>query len=318
MEENFKDEPKIEEKQVKKIKLNKIHIWQIISVIFIALFLISLFKPFSSGVSGNTVKSTIEELSGANVLSIEKENGLYKIQVKDDQGNEGIIYMSMDGELLLQGAIQVEKLREYVNSVKDTTGGAVQEVKEYPKTEKPSVKLFVMSQCPYGLLAESVIAPVLTLLKNKIDFTLNYIADETAEGFNSLHGQVEVDEDLRQLCINKYYPEKLFNYLDCVNKDIRNVANIWEKCAADNGIDVEKIKNCASTTDGKALLKNSIAETEKYQVTGSPTLIINDVNYNGARTPDAYKASICSAFTKVPEECSQTLSTTSETASGNC
>jgi len=57
---------------------------------------------------------------------------------------------------------------------------------------------------------------------------------------------------------------------------------------------------------------------EQYGVTGSPTLIINGVEYSGSRSSEAYKQAICDAFTTAPSECSQTLSETSSTATGGC
>lgn len=56
----------------------------------------------------------------------------------------------------------------------------------------------------------------------------------------------------------------------------------------------------------------------QYGVSGSPTLIINGVLYNGARTADAYKQAICSAFNNAPAECSETLSATGASVSGGC
>jgi hypothetical protein len=53
-------------------------------------------------------------------------------------------------------------------------------------------------------------------------------------------------------------------------------------------------------------------------VSGSPTLIINNVDYSGARTAEAYKTAICSGFTAEPTECSQTLSEDSTSANGSC
>jgi len=69
---------------------------------------------------------------------------------------------------------------------------------------------------PYGVQAENMIFPVVKSLDKSIDFSLNYIGGETSpmEGagkgsqFNSMHGQGEVDEDLRQLCAMKQSPAK--------------------------------------------------------------------------------------------------------------
>lgn len=138
-----------EEHEIKKpkksIKTTKKH-WQISTVVLAILFIISIITAgFHFGTSANNVKSTIEELSGATVKSIEKENGLYKATVEDEEGNEGLLYMSNDGALLFQGAIDVEKLKEYIKSIESTaiTGSTVQEIKEYSDEEIEEIKTFV-------------------------------------------------------------------------------------------------------------------------------------------------------------------------------
>lgn len=151
---NFEDEPKDEEPKDEepdfpKINwdfLKKTHTWQIATAVLVILFIVSLFNPFSSGVSGSTVKDTVEELSGAEVLSIDIESGLYKVEVKDEDGNEGIIWMSKDGELLFSGAINVNALREYMEGAESITGSAVQEQqapKEYSEEDLEKIKEFI-------------------------------------------------------------------------------------------------------------------------------------------------------------------------------
>jgi hypothetical protein len=62
------------------------------------------------------------------------------------------------------------------------------------------------------------------------------------------------------------------------------------------------------------------ALNDKYQVTGSPMLLINEAEYQGDRTSEGYKTGICNGFKKQPKACSQTLATSSANApaSGSC
>jgi len=169
-----------------------------------------------------------------------------------------------------------------------------------------------MSQCPFGTIAETAINPVLDLLGDEFDFTLFFIANENPDGtFKSLHGQPEVDEDIRQLCAVKYYPDTYMDYISCINEDYKNLP--WESCSKD----MPKIKECFDD-EGKDLLSENIKEANKLGVGGSPTLIINDVTPQIARTPEAYKKAICEAFESAPEECEQILSTAGTQATGSC
>jgi len=162
-----------------------------------------------------------------------------------------------------------------------------------------AVKLdfYVMSQCPYGLQVENSIAPVLEKLGADIDFNLNFIANENADGtFRSLHGQPEVDGNIAQLCASKYDPDKYMDMVVCQNQNSKAIPGNWEQCATDNGLEVEKIRTCYEGDEGADLLRASIAETNKVKATGSPTIYINDVKYAGARGENDFLRAICNEY----------------------
>ncbi|MEM3555516.1 MAG: thioredoxin domain-containing protein [Candidatus Micrarchaeia archaeon] len=162
------------------------------------------------------------------------------------------------------------------------------------KKANATIELFVMSQCPYGVQAEVLIEKVISKFKGEVNLSLHFIANENAEGgFSSLHGQTEVDEDIRQVCIMKYYPEKLWNYLLCVASNYTNVAGVWESCAAQNGIDKEKIRSCSTGEEGKALLRENIKRTNELGVTASPTIFLNGQPYSGLRDESSITRAIC-------------------------
>ena len=101
-----------------------------------------------------------------------------------------------------------------VSSPKPTTSPTP--VPEPVKSSRPSVELFVMSFCPFGVQAENAMDPVVDLLGTKADIKVRYIATvngDTVDSVKSLHGLPEAKEDLRQLCIAKYYPQNLWPYL---------------------------------------------------------------------------------------------------------
>jgi hypothetical protein len=88
------------------------------------------------------------------------------------------------------------------------------------KTQKPVVELFVMSYCPYGVRAQTTIAPLVDLFGDKVDFKIRFIVQvsgNSIESAQSLHGLTEAKEDARQLAIMKLYPEKYWTYLEEFN-----------------------------------------------------------------------------------------------------
>jgi glutaredoxin len=133
-------------------------------------------------------------------------------------------------------------------------------------------------------------------------------------------------EDVRQACIQKYYDTSTFwKYLMRINekcysiyRDSAALDECWREAANTAGVDVAKVEKCVSD-EGVELMREDEQVGNKYGVRGSPTLIINGQRYSGARSSEAFKQAICSAFIEAPEECGgETLSTEEATVAGGC
>jgi glutaredoxin len=211
-------------------------------------------------------------------------------------------------------------LSRYLQKVDSSYILAVQPVKLLGRVaENNTLQLFVMSQCPYGTMAEKAMKELLDALPGVKFSGLHFIANENTDGsFSSLHGQPEVEEDLRQVCIIKYYPGKLFNYLMCVAADYTNVGGIWERCANESSIDAGKIRSCASGDEGKALLREDIAATNSISIYSSPTILLNNNTIFSTIYAEEIKQVVC-AHNPDLNGCNKTLSGAGETApSGGC
>src|SRR3989344_2140239 len=317
--EHKKHEEKIEHKEHEKkkssFKFKSLLNWKTLSGILAILFIIAILtNGFSkSCITGaisasdastkfETFVKTMQPTSTIEVASIEKESGLYKVEFEID-GKEYSSYVSQDGKLFVLAAIPMDaSTADSASNDNTPTTTTVQ------KTDKPEVNLFVMSQCPYGVQAENAIKSVAELLKGKIDYKIRFIVSDLGDGkFQSLHGDAEVQEDLRQVCIQSKFNDKYLNYLECVNKDYKNVATVWEQCATKQGITVATVKACAEK-EGKELLSADAKLSEELDVSGSPTLIINKVEAQvKSRSADGYKEVICATFATSPNECGSTL-----------
>jgi len=241
------------------------------------------------------------------VGEVKEENGLYKLTVKINN-QEFPLYASQDGKLLFTNFINLEEKPS-------------QEVqKETPKTEKPEVELFVMSFCPYGNQAEEIMKPVVNLLGDKINLGIHYIVSKNATGkFVSLHGEQELNQDIREICVSKYQKEKLWDFIDTINEkcSAQNADSCWEQVGKDLGIDTQKIKDCQNS-EGNSLLEEELNLVKEYGVSGSPQLFINGVEYQGERTSEGYKNGICSGFQTPPSECQQKLSSQASSTEEGC
>lgn len=138
--------------------------------------------------------------------------------------------------------------------------------------------------------------------------------------WESLHGQQELDQDVREICAyNLGDSDKWWKFVSLVNSkcNVSDVNTCWKQQAIDAGFSSDKITQCEKS-QLTALLTKEVAETTKSKVSRSPTVLINGTTYNGGRSAEDYKKAICNAFETQPEECKQTLGQETQAVSGGC
>ncbi|MFA6171509.1 MAG: hypothetical protein WCW77_05395 [Patescibacteria group bacterium] len=268
------------------------------------------------------INDNLMQGSKATVDSVTEENGLYKLKVNIGNGQTVDSYITKDGKTFFPQSMAIEE--STTPPAPDSTGDTAQKNNEpaptnAPKTDKPVVELFVMSHCPYGLQIEKGIIPVVEKLGNKIDFKLKFCD-------YAMHGENELKEELNQTCIAKNDPGKLMAYLKCFTKSGDGAA-----CIKEVKIDSGKLSSCVSATDkqfqvmkkfaDKTDYKGSYppfdvfaADNQKYNVGGSPTLVVNGTEIQSGRSASDLMAAICSAFNKTPGACSEKLDSASPSA----
>jgi glutaredoxin len=268
----------------------------------------------------------------ASLISANESNGLYSIEI-NITGTQGSTvypsYVTKDGTLLFVSAVDISKKPETQTPAEQTPSTTV------PKTDKPTVRMFVMSYCPYGKQAEAGLGPAVQAVgMSNFAFEPHFVIYENYNGggpnycfdneskYCSMHGINEMREDIRQMVIWKYWPSKWWAYVDKVNAETTtgDIESKWKDIATSVGLDASDIQQ-KFDAEALTLLANEAALNAKYSVRGSPTVLINDVDYTGGRTPDAYQSGICAAFNTPPAGCGQTINSTannSTTAAGGC
>ena len=173
-----------------------------------------------------------------------------------------------------------------------------------------------MSHCPYGTQIEKGMLPVLETLDDKIDFELKFCT-------YAMHGEKELQEQLRQYCIQKEEPDKLVSFLSCFLE-----ADESDKCVAEVGINSSKLASCVAATDKEYKVIESFndestwlngrfpifdvykEDNEKYGIAGSPGMVVNVKVVQSGRDSKSLLEIICSGFNEQPEECTTELSST--------
>ena len=154
---------------------------------------------------------------------------------------------------------------------------------------KPTLELFVMSYCPYGVQAEEQLIPIVKAFSDKIDFRLQFIAEEKEVSstqditpFVSLHGYPEVAENIRQILIVKEYPDRYLDYVLC--RGNQKLDKSWEDCAQKLGIDVGKIQALFDTPEvSEQLFRENIKRAAALGIKVSPTILIDGHKFRPAQ-----------------------------------
>ena len=152
---------------------------------------------------------------------------------------------------------------------------------------KPTLELFVMSYCPFGVQAEEKVIPIVKEFGDKIDFKLRFVADEKetialndVTPFRSLHGYPEVAENIRQLLIAQEYPDRYLDYILCRGKKLDKS---WEDCAEKFDIDVVKIQKLFDTPEAEQLFRENIKRAEELGIKASPTVLVDNHQFRATQ-----------------------------------
>jgi len=263
-------------------------------------------------------KNLVKPGTKVEVSSITKEFGLYKVSLKIG-GQDVSSYMTLDGKIFFPDeGMNIDDISKTASADQSAASSSAKPA-DIPKTDVPEVDLFVMSYCPYGTQIEKGILPVIETLGSKMKFNLKFVD-------YAMHGKKELDENMKQYCIGKNEPAKLGTYLGCFLKDSAQ----GDACVKSSNIDATKLASCVASTDeqfkvtadsndkstwgGSSYPPFDVNKDDniKYNVEGSPTLVVNGVTADAAgRDPMSLLDTICSSFNNKPAECDKALSSDS-------
>lgn len=311
-------------------KLNKNTIIAVIAIIGVVVVGVLIAKPNLSGLIGGASAEEIAQKSvdyiNNNGLSqtpatlsgeVVEESGLLKFKIKMG-ANEFDSYATKDGKLLFPQVFNMAEKKDdkQTASAGDSTKKTPSEIK---KTDAPSFEAYIVARCPFGLQMQRAMAeavkeqPVLAQYMK-----VKYMGSVTSDGKNitAMHGEAEAKENLRQICIREEQPNKYWEYASCQMK----AGGTEVACEKSTGVNSEKLATCMSDpARGVAYAKKDFDGQNKYNVTGSPTLVLNEATISedsfGGRSSDGVKSMICAGFNSQASFCSAKLNTTAAATS---
>jgi hypothetical protein len=264
----------------------------------------------------------------ASLVKVSEASGLVKVTIKIGT-SQFDSYATKDGKLLFPQAYELtpKKTSASTNQNASANTGSAKTATDVKKASKSTLEAFVVSSCPYGLQMQRAIADAVKNIPSLASsVVIRYIGSVSGNTISSMHGPEEAAENLRQICIRDEQPTKYYNYISCYLKKTTATAaggmplGDSVSCQASTGVDTAKLNACVSDPSrGVADAKKDFALATKYNVSGSPTLILNGASVDesgfGGRSSDGVKSMVCAGFTTEPSFCSQKLNTTAAAVS---
>lgn len=125
--------------------------------------------------------------------------------------------------------------------------------------------------------------PLLDVVKDS-NPSVHFLAINKDKGFEAANGNSEVEEYLRGVCVQKYYPQAFFDYISCRAKNINS--SWWEDCLPPARLDaagvdavkmdVNKIKVCARGAEGAGLLSENVRLNKEIQIMVGPVYFMDN------------------------------------------
>ncbi len=269
-------------------------------------------------------KSVLQQGQTAELVSSSEVSGVIKMQLKIGGSNYDS-YATKDGKLLFPEAFTLSGTATPTPSTPSTTGSITPT--NVVKVASTMLDAYVVSSCPFGIQIQRALSEAIKTAPGLAQYVkVRYIGAVSGNTITAMHGVEEAQENLRQICIRDEQPAKYWAYVDCyIQKAAGTAANGMpygdsKTCQASTGIDSAKLNACVA--DPARGLKDAKADFDlntKYNVSGSPTLILNGAVINetefGGRSADAMRNIICSSSKTAPAFCSTKLNTTPATTS---
>jgi thioredoxin 1 len=182
------------------------------------------------------------------------------------------------------------------------------------KSDRPVLQAFIVSRCPFGLQMQRILAEMVgNVPEAEESLKVMYIGSVKNGTLTSMHGDKEAQENARQICIREEQPDRYWDYMGCFMKNGSS-----EKCLV--SVDQDKLASClADPKRGLAYAQKDFDLADKYEITGSPTLVMNGqivdefdfaTDTISGRSQEALKELLCCGFRTKPGYCSRELSGT--------
>jgi len=260
-------------------------------------------KALKKAINNDQTEFTIGE--------VKEVSGVYEFTLTVN-GQKYTSYLSKDGKLLFPSVVKIETTPTTTPGQKTTnTEQKKLTCNDIKKSKTANLTAYVVSQCPYGLQMQRVFKTAISEQPELEKYlTVKYIGAVENGKITSMHEDAEAQENLRQICIREEQPTLYWPYVSCYMQEGKT-----DECLATSGVDTSGLTKC--TTDKNKGLKyaeKDFAQANKFNVSGSPTLISNNSQAVsefdfGGRVANSLQDIVCCGSQTKPGFCENKIST---------
>jgi len=313
---------KSDEARTVSFKVPKISgkVWAVSTVLLLALSGFLFFRQGGNCPTGASVMSAnaagsravdyindnLVDTGSAALVSAEDMGEMYKITTEYN-GNNIDVYVTKGGKLLFVSGAPYDMTA----AVPTTTTQPKKTCDDMEKADAAELEAYVVSYCPYGLQMQRILAEIVENIPSlEGSIKVRYIGAVVDGKVTAMHGDVEAQENLRQICIREEQADKYWDYVSCFMKK----QDASGSCLAQTAVDAAKLSACmADGGKGVDYAKADFDLADSNGVSGSPTLIMNGETVSefdfGGRTAEAVKTLLCCGFSAEPTACFAELNT---------
>jgi len=287
----------------------------IVAFLAVSLFIVRSLKGNTDEFKKKTIPDAVKKVvndpnTKFEIASIKDMSGVYEFDLKLNNQTY-TSYITKDGKILFTSGIKIADIGKPPANSQTQPQQKKLTCNDLQKTEQSKLTAFVVANCPYGLQIQRVFkkaieeAPGLT---SALD--IKYIGSIVNGKITAMHGDEEAQENLRQICIREEQKDLYWPYVTCYMKEGKT-----DDCISSVGVNKTQLDAC--TTDpkrGNAFAQKDFDLANKFKVSGSPTLLLNDKQIVsefdfGGRTPNSIKTLSCCGSKTQADYCSQEIST---------
>lgn len=308
--------PQTKELPPQQPKLN----WTMVAVVAAlagVLLLVNTFRGKTDDFKNKTIPAAIKKVlnnpdTKFEVASVKETNGVYEFQLKL-QNQTYTSYITKDGKILFTSGVKLDEIGKPPAAAAASSTPAQKKLSasDLIKADNPTLTAFVVANCPYGLQTQRVFKKVLAEAPGMTNsLKIKYIGSIVGGKITSMHGDAEAQENLKQICIREEQPDLYWPYVNCYMQEGKT-----DQCLASAGVDTTKLTSCTSDSSrGLAYAQKDFDTGNKLNVSGSPTLVLNDTQVVsesdfGGRVPNTMKTILCGGSKTPGDYCSKDIST---------